>query len=398
MQEIFPKYLAALRAFVQNTAPEALTTEQWQKLLELAYVNNTQGIVGHVYLSHPELTEPKLRSSLRQLCFQDVSLYAARADQMTQLATQLNAHGIDCLLFKGFVVRQYYPVPELRTYGDIDFVIRKEDRSACDSLMKSLGYTAQIHWEPVYSYRKDGEYYEIHTQVLEVDVSDKADYMAYFADVWPYAQPYSALGLPHIYELTPEFHFLYLLTHIAKHISGSGAGVRMYLDLAFFLRHFGDSLSWDWVAEELQKLQLTDFANVALTAVAQWFGVVSPLPLKAVDADMMADFLEFTLMGGVYGYAGRDKSIVFLKKQDRNNQKVSKFKTLMHHAFPPVRSLKDRYAYLQKRPWLLPWAWLQRLFDSRKEWGRFADNTKNILTADEEEVKKLKRIYQQIGL
>lgn len=398
MQEIYSKYMAALRSFVQDSAPEAISREQWQELLELSYIHNTQGILSHVYLAHPELVEPQLRPSLRQLCFSQVSLYATRAEQMVQLATQLNRQGIDCLLFKGFVVRNYYPVPELRTFGDIDLVIRREDREKCHDLMLSLGYTAKIDWEPVYAYGKDGEYYEIHTQVLEVEVSDKADYMAYFSQIWQHTKPSACVALPHIYEFTSEFHFLYLLTHIAKHISGSGAGIRMYLDLAFFLRHFGNTLRWDWVAEQLQVLQLADFANVALQATGQWFGVSSPLPLQPVNEQIMADFLEFTLLGGVYGYAGRDKSLVFLKQQDRNSQKTSKFRTLLFHAFPPVRNLKDRYSYLQKHPWLLPWAWLQRLFDSRKEWGRFADHTKKIITADEEEVKKLKRIYQQIGL
>lgn len=398
MHEVYPKYLAALRCFVQGSAPEALSEEQWRKLMELGYIHSTQGILCHVYLTHPELFDPAQRPALRQMCFNEVGIYATRAEQMVQLAAQLNENDIDCLLFKGFVVRQYYPVPELRTFGDIDLVIRKDDREKCHSLMLSLGYTAKIDWEPVYSYVKDGEYYEIHTQILEVDVSDKADYMAYFANAWQHAQPSSHVKLPHIYEFSPEFHFLYLLTHIAKHISGSGAGIRMYLDLAFFLRHFGDSLRWDWVAQELQKLQLDDFANVALSAVEQWFLVPSPLPLTAVDHTIMADFLEFTLLGGVYGYAGRDKSLVFLKQQDRSGKKISKFRTLLFHAFPPVRSLKDRYAYLQKCPWLLPWAWIQRLFHSRKEWGRFADHTKKIITADEEEAMRLKRIYQQIGL
>ena len=398
MQEVFSKYLAALRAFVQGSAPEALSAQQWQKLLELSYIHNTQGIISHVYMSHPELVEPQLRPSLRQTCLSEVSLYAARADQMTALASRYSEAGIDCLLFKGFVVRNYYPVPELRTFGDIDLVIRPEDREKCDRLMKELGYTVKVGWEPVYSYVKAGEFYEVHTKILEVDVSDKADYMAYFSHIWEHAQPSSVLALAHIFEFKPEFHFLYLLTHIAKHISGSGAGVRMYLDLAFFIRHFGNALSWDWVAEQLRLLHLADFANVALLATQQWFGVPSPLPLQSVNDEIMADFLEFTLSGGVYGYAGRDDSIVFLKKQDRNSEKVSKFKTLMFHVFPPVRSLKDRYSYLQKYPWLLPWAWLQRLFDSRKEWGRFASSTKNIITADEEEAKKLKRIYQQIGL
>ncbi len=398
MHEVYPKYLAALRSFVQGSAPEALTEEQWRKLLELAYIHSTQGILCHVYLAHPELVNPAQRPTLRQMCFNEVGLYATRAEKMAQLAAQLNQNAIDCLLFKGFVVRQYYPVPELRTFGDIDLVIRKEDREKCHSLMLSLGYTAKIDWEPVYSYVKDGEYYEIHTQILEVDVSDKADYMTYFADAWQHAQPSDHVKLPHIYEFTPEFHFLYLLTHIAKHISGSGAGIRMYLDVAFFIRHFGDTLDWQWIEGELEKLRFEAFANMVLTAVEQWFGVKSPLALKPVAPEVTEDFLEFTMEGGVYGYAGRDKSLIFLKQQNRNEEDVSKLKTLMYHAFPPVKALKNRYPYLQKNPVLLPVAWVQRLADSRKEWGRFADHTKNIVTADTEEVLKLKRMYKEIGL
>ena len=91
---------------------------------------------------------------------------------------------------------------------------------------------------------------------------------------------------------------------------------------------------------------------------------------------------------------GRDESIVFLKQQE----KASKLKTLMFHAFPPAQSMENRYTYLQKHRWLLPAAWVHRLIISRKEWGRFAENTKNILGADTREALKLRRIYKEIGL
>lgn len=54
---------------------------------------------------------------------------------------------------------------------------------------------------------------------------------------------------------TPEFHFLYMLTHIAKHIHGSGAGLRMYLDLAAFIRHHGTGLDWPWIEAQLRASQ-----------------------------------------------------------------------------------------------------------------------------------------------
>ena len=398
MKEIYNKYLSALRAFVQGTGPENINAAELKDLLELAAINSTRGIVCYAYMSHTDRIEPELLAPLRKQCYQEITLYARRAEQMRQLAAELDSHGIDCIYFKGFVVRDYYPVPELRTFGDVDFVIRKADREKSDALMKTLGYEPRDTWEPAYSYLKGTEYYEIHTDVMEVDVSDKADYTEYYSHIWEHTQPANVVNLPHAMEFTPEFHFLYLLTHIAKHISGSGAGIRMYLDIAFFILHFGNALDWQWISRELKVLQFETFANMVLTAVQQWFGVESPLPLKVVEPQILEDFLEFTLEGGIYGYVGRDKSLVFLKQQDRNDEDISKIKTLMYHAFPPVKSMKNRYAYLQKHPWLLPAAWIHRLAISHKEWGRFAGHTKQIIAAEPEEVLKLKRIYKEIGL
>ena len=398
MKEIYRKYLSALRSFIHGTEPESLTPEEAKELLDLATIHSTGGIVASVYRAHPQRIDAQLLPGLRRRCLQEISLYAGRAERMKLLLQKLEEAGIDCVLFKGFVVRNYYPVPELRTFGDIDFVIRKEDREKCHQLMLQLGYEPKDTWEPVYSYRKEAEYYEIHTGIMEVDVSDKAEYMAYFSHLWEHTRPSTLVALPHVLELTPEYHFLYLLTHIAKHISGSGAGIRMYLDIAFFVKHFGDTLDWQWIAGELEKLCLADFANVAFQAVENWFDVACPIAPDPTDEEIMADFLEFTMVGGVYGYVGRDKSLIFLKQQNRNEAEVSKVKTLLLHAFPPVRSLENRYTYLQKAPVLLPVAWIQRLADSRSQWGRFADHTKHIVTADTEEVRKLKRIYKELGL
>ena len=398
MKQIYETYISILRSFVQGTAPEPMEPGVLAQVAELARIHSTGGILNHVCLSVPGLVDPALRGQLRRRCLSEINLYARRAELARHLAAELDRAGIDFVLFKGLVVRGYYPVPELRTFGDVDILIRREDRQKSDGLMTALGFTRKEDWEPSYSYHRGAEYYELHSRVIGFDVSDRADFVGYFGDIWNHTRPAQVVELPHARELTPEFHFLYLLTHIAKHISRSGAGMRMYLDLAFFIRHFGRSLDWAWVAGELEKLNLTDFGAVALTAVEHWFGVECPMELKPVDREVLGDFTEFTVSGGVYGYVGKDQGELFLKQQNRNGEDVSRFRTLMHHAFPDAKILVNKYAYLERHPWLLPAAWAQRLIDKRKEWGRFADSTRQILSADEEKDRTLKRIYKEIGL
>lgn len=398
MKEIYDKYLSVLRVFVQGNAPEKLEPQELIQVMNLSKINSTGGILSYVYLPHRELVDPQMHMQMRRQCHAEIAMYTRRVELAKLLAEELDKNGIDFVVFKGFVVRDYFPVPELRTFSDVDFIIHKEDRRKSDELMLALGYTRTEDWEPSYAYVKGTECYELHSRVIGFDVSDKADFVGYFADIWDRTRKAQVLDLSHAWELKPEFHFLYMLTHIAKHISRSGAGIRMYLDLAFFVKHFGDSLDWDWVAGEMEKLNLLDFAAVALAAVERWFGVESPMTLKQVSDEVLEDFTDFTISGGVYGYVGKDQGEVFLKQQNRNEESVSKFRTLLHHAFPSAKVLVNKYDYLEKHGWLLPVAWGQRLIDRRKEWGRFAESTKSILNADDEKVLKLKRIYKEIGL
>lgn len=391
-------YLSALRAFVQNTAPEAVAAEDWDALLHLADIHTTAGMVCYVYALHPEQAPEAIRSNLRKLYLREFGLYARKAELMRQLAAEYDKIGIDCILLKGIVIRNCYPVPELRTFGDVDFVIRPEDRDKSDQLMKALGYLPETNWEPIFTYRKGQEYYEIHTTDLETDVPAVVTDAGCFRRIWEQTVPSRAIDLPHMLEPEPNLHFLYLLTHLAKHVSNSGAGIRMYLDLAFYLRSFGSSLDRSKLEAELEHLSLSDFANTALHAVQQWFGTESCLPLKPIEQAVMDDFLEFTLSGGIYGYIGRDPSMVYLKQQYRSEEKISKGKTLLYRFFPPAKRIESRYTYLQKHPWLLPAAWIHRLFANAGKWGSFAGHTKKILTADETAVLELRRICKRIGL
>ncbi len=398
LKELYNEYTALLRAFVHGELPETAFGADPDGLSALARINSTEGILSYVLMKEPNLAAAERRQYLRKQCLGEISFYSRRAEQMKLLSDALSREGIDHLLFKGFVLRDYYPVPELRTFGDIDLLIRPSDREACHKLMCRLGYEVKCDFEPVYSYLKGTEYYEIHTDVMEVDVSDKADYRGYFGSVWDHAVPSSSICNEHVFELEADFHFIYLLTHIAKHISSSGAGIRMYLDLAFFLKHFDGKLDTDYIAAELERLSLSDFARTVLSAVEKWFGVKSPLPSKETSAELMEDFLCFTMEGGVYGKVGRDKNAVFLKQQNRNSEEISKWKTLVFHVFPPVSSLENRYTYLKKHRWLLPVAWVHRIAGNPSSWKRYAGHAKGIVNADEEEARRLKRIYKELGL
>lgn len=393
MNEESTYLLKALKSYIQNANPGAFNGD-WTKLIKLAKIHSVMGILGFMVMSYPDESNSQVADFMKKQCLRTITLISQRSESMKQLIGKMNSKKIDHLLFKGYIIKDYYPVPELRTFGDIDFLIHPKDRSKSDELMLQQGFERKTDWEPVFSYQRGVEYYEIHTDVMEVDVSEKANYKDYFKQIWEHAH----LTDGHTYELSPEFHFLYLFTHIAKHISGSGAGIRMYMDIAVFIQHFGNELDWKYIQAELEKLAFSDFANMVLTVVNVYFGVDLPIILNEIDAQVIEDFMGFTMSGGTFGFVGRDSGLISLKKQERNKESVSRVSAFANRLFPSAASIESRYTYLQGRHWLLPIAWVHRFIRTKDTWGSHAKEAQSILNTDTEEVLKLKRIYKEIGL
>lgn len=386
--------LKVLRGFVQEEDPGPFAGS-WPALKLLADMHSVTGILGHSVMSWPHEDSAPYAQLLRGVCLQTMARFSRRAEALSCLCGQLTAEGIDHLLIKGSVVRDYYPIPELRTFSDVDFLIRPEDRQRCDAFMKAQGFEVKVDWEPVFAYVRDPEFYEIHTKLLEKDLPEHADWNGYFSHAWDHAILRSGCT----YELRPEFHLLYLLVHIAKHISTSaGAGIRMYLDIASFLRHFGSDADWAWFCAETEKLRFTDFANTVFTLVQREFGVESPIALKPVDDAVYADFMSFTMAGGTFGKFGRDPAVIQMRRQTQSGEEASRARTLIRRLFPSAATIARRYTYLQGRSWLLPVAWAHRILRSRETWSEHAQEAQGILHAETSEADRILRLYREIGL
>ena len=378
-----------LGAYVRGEAPGGADGMELEKLKHLASIHSVDGIFCPMAMRHGLF--PAERGAFRAECMAVIGGYAKRAALAEMLFEEMTRRGMDHLLMKGYVVKDYYPVPELRTYGDIDVLIRADDRQKCHDLMVELGFEVKSDWEPVYSYVRVLEFYELHTQLLETDISAAVDCRDYFSDPWAHV---SDLG-GHRYQFTPEYHFLYLLAHLAKHVAASGAGARMYLDLAAFILHFGADADWSRIEKELEKTGLAAFANTALAFVERYFKVKSPLELSPVGDDTLEALADLTAEGGVFGRFAVSGGTVTLRNEAEGAGRMA---AIRRRLFPAAKTIESRYTYLQKRPWLLPVAWVHRVVRTWGKLGGHAAAAKDILSADEAEVKRLRRMLREIGL
>ena len=379
-----------LKAFIYGEEPVLTGSSDWEEILYYARIHAISGIIGYVAAEFDLCGDPVTAAQLEKDMINTFGYQYRRNVQMKKLIRILNEKEIDHILMKGYLIKGLYPVPELRWFGDIDFVIHKDDRIKTDELMKELGYEVSDNWEPVYSYHKDSEYYEIHTEILDADINNSTQ-KEYFGNIWNHV--YNT-GL-HTYHFDREYHFIYLIAHLAKHVYRKGAGVRMYLDIALIINKYGDSLNWGYILNELDQLGLRRFFFTVCTVCELWFEIQAPCEVERIDPAAISEFTEITLEGGTFGANNANDAIETLKDADESDSRI---RTVIHQIFPPAKEIQSRYTYLQKHRWLLPVAWIDRVFRNRDVLNRRIHLAREIVVADEEEVRHLRSLIHEIGL
>ena len=377
-----------LRAFVLGERPTAadpavlIPAAQMQNLLPvLAYMNKKHRLFSD------ENTNAALNRQLRQTIFLHNQRYAA----FEELSKALSENGIDHLPVKGWYLRHLYEVPELRTFGDIDVLIRRKDRQRVHALMVSMGFSVQTDWEPTYTYRRGAEFYELHTNLMDASLDGRSDLPAYFADAWDHAQVVSG----RCFAPETEFHFLYTLCHLAKHLYAGGAGLRMYLDAALFLHRRGAELDWTAVRREMEALRLGRFLDTVLSCCESWFGVTAPWDFSRSDA--ADELLTYTLDADLFGKL-RDNSVVQMRNRRETAASGGKVSAVKRILFPPYEALVKRYTYIEGKKWLIPAALLHRAAVNLKNLPARSKTIRTIAVTDRATVNAYDDFMNRIGL
>ena len=296
----------------------------------------------------------------------DIYLYANRDAEIRAIARQLG--DVPIILMKGMVVSAYYPVRQLRSMGDVDFVIHPEDRQAADQVMQAEGYGRMIDNHAVWTYEKKSIAIEIHDHMFYEYLSNDVDYRGYFdQQIWSHTEQCPDMKLPNVLVPDANFHFLYLMTHLAKHVTNKGVGFRFFLDLVFMCQEIGDQMDWKWIQAELEKLKLLDFTKTCFAFCERWFDVRMPLKSAAIEPGFYEAVTDKMFNDGIFGLKNEQNEAAHSAKEMKKSELpywmtavVLTFKKL----FPPYRDMQliPWYRFVDGRPWLMPAAWVYRWF------------------------------------
>ena len=347
-------FIALLRDHVHNTASACVPDNiDWDALYECA---QRQSLLGVCYAQLKRLSVPA--EPLRRFhsgFFSDVYASANQRAFTEDILARFCEAGISCLPFKGWLVKRCWPEPALRTMGDVDLLIRKQDRDTSDAVMRELGFERMIDNHAVWSYFCRDMLVEIHDHMFYEYLVSDVDYRAYFDRAWEHALP----------ELDPSFHFLYLIAHLAKHTINQGMGFRGFLDLVFFCRGENGRLRWDWICAELEKLKLLRFTETCFALCRMWFGFEPPIPVDELEDGFAAFVTEKMFLDGIFGFGNDQNKGSRAAKEithDGAPYWIGALNVARRRLFPPYEDMQliPWYSFVDGRPWLLPAAWVYR--------------------------------------
>ena len=381
--ESYLNLLSILEGFVHNRKPDIGKEIQFSQLYKLSTIHSITGIVGYMSYQYPSLIPGPWKEKFEYESALAIGIMSLKSEQLQTIESMLEKNGIAYLLFKGSVIKDVYPIPELRTYGDIDLLIHPKDRDIVNSLFIENGFTCTENWEPVYSYHKSRSIYEVHTELLDTQVANCNTFFK--ENMWSNALTDNTYR----YTFTNEYHFVYLMTHLAKHVKGSGAGVRMILDLALMVEKC--DLDYQWIESTLNKIGLKSFSNYIFGFLSKYLDVHVPIEYKLPED--LSFFMEYIMQAGTFGKDGRDAGVSALKESNS-----SKYMQIVRYIFPKAETISSRYTYLQKRPYLLPVAWIHRAVITASSTGHHISRAISMAKADEKEVDRLKQMNENLGL
>ncbi len=294
----------------------------------------------------------------------------AREADLKELLGHLQEENIPLLFFKGAVFRDYYPIPALRSMGDVDFVVHPENMDIVDRILRyDMHFQRFIDHQDVWTYWKNKDYIEVHTHMFYEYLANDVDYRTYFDKAWNHCYNASVFCIEANKLLIPEenYHFLYLMTHTAKHVTNRGTGFRPFLDMVLMTQKCADKLNWEYLEKELEKLRLLQFTKICFSLCEYWFKISMPLDPPELDEKFYEAMTEKTFSDGVFGLDNKENAgSRSAKELKRSNSPrwLAVLRLTWKNLFPPYEDLQiiPWYSFVDGRPWLLPAAWIYRWY------------------------------------
>lgn len=259
-------------------------------------------------------------------------------------------------ILKGTAAASYYPKPELRQLGDVDFLVGSEDLARTGRLLESAGYQKWAHenHDCHIVYTRGFSHLEMHFEMSGIPTVAVGDTIREFLSVMPQNAVIASVEKDTFHMPPPAYHAMVLLLHMQHHVTCDGMGLRHLCDWAVFVQKTAHETFWqETLLPLLRKVGLYKFASVMTGICVRHLGIRYPEGMEEAAADLCDNVLYEILAGGNFGRKDeeRKKSSLLVSDHGRSGTQRSMAGNLWHAL---TMAARDKYPIVKKQPWLYP--------------------------------------------
>ena len=280
-------------------------------------------------------SDPELVARLRKERDLECAKNLTQTREVSAVTSAFTDAGVRFLPMKGVLFKELSARPEYRTMSDMDIYVGREGIDRATEMLCDMGYTFG-HCDDVHNSLFKHIYVNIELHKM-LEIGDEGDFSSWTAkpdnEFW--------------YVMSDEDLLAFVISHMYRpHVTGGNA-MRSVYDVYLFLEAKRDTLDLERVREVLKERDMLDFFDKTLALAEFWFG-------SGEADDELLEMEYFTVTGGTYGTVENKVELAMKKK--------SRLSYLFSRIFLPYSSMKKLYKWLVPLPFLLPFAWVARIF------------------------------------
>ncbi len=380
-------------------------------LMPLVNESKAQAVFPLVFSVLDRQLQEKLSSKQYADCSEEFFRYAIAGTQNfaehSELHELMTANDIPYVAMKGLASAMYYPEPNLRSMGDVDFLVAKENVSRAGKLLESIGFAVDHGEEEdgihIAYTRPPMSIWELHHSVNGIPNNDVGELIK--------AEMDKAISTAETVEVDgatcrlPDklHHGLIMLLHTASHLTSEGVGLRHLCDWVVFASSLSDAEFREIFEKKLKGFGLWRFAQVLTMLGINYLGAPKRVwALQAVESHKVDDttlggLMNDILSGGNFGFKDMNRYREIKYISDRSEGTVGK-SGILRQGFKTMKDKVRRdFKTLGKHKALLPIGYLAEggkyiallLTGKRK-----STSTKQMF----KEAAERKRIYSSLNL
>lgn len=381
MKQIYEDYITLVRCALEGKNADEFSGD-FTALLKLAREHNMTNILWYALRNNrnvPTAVTAELQGSHNMLLFKCANQKLARAE----IERIFYEQGIEHIFLKGADVAELYPSEDMREMADIDVYADVEEHERVKAALLNIGYSFEGHKGHHDVFHRDPFLsVEVHESVLDHQRDTRLE--QYFVPPWKLAHGDT---VSRYFDLSDNY--IFLMGHLFGHFHQGGIGVRVFADMALYIKKYADELEWDRINSVFDSCGVLEVMNNLKSLALHWFG-------DEPENELIDEMGEYVFESGSYG---RTANVAMYLADEDSGSGNPFWSTVRGMLLLPADEMRRRSKAVDRCPLLLPFAYVVRtvkIFFT--QFRRVLSWMRDIKNTDVEDVKKYKNMMHRFGV